>query len=157
MLHIYVPAPVCLPSECGECGLSLSDTENKDSKYQPRIVNCLKKERAYRRGSDDSGAERNEAEVDEEGKVEKSEVAEGRHLLAIGVHEDGPESNVIRGNDLANSSHVEKHEETNGSPDGDELIGHEEGDVGDGNVEEGGHQSGDDDALHSPPKVNMNP
>ena len=54
----------------------------------------------YRRGNDDNGAKRNEAEVDEEGKVEKSEVAEGRHLLAIGVHEDGPESNVIRGNDL---------------------------------------------------------
>ena len=58
---------------------------------------------------------------------------------------------------VANSSHVEKHEETNGGPDGDELIGHEEGDVGDGNVEEGRHQSGDDDALHPPPKVNMNP
>ena len=114
----------------------------------------------YRRGNDDNGAERNEAEVDDEGKVEESEVAEGRHLLAVGVHEEGPQSNVIRGNDLvlvANSSHVENHEETNGSPDGDELIGHEEGDVGDGNVEEGGHQSGDDDALHPPPKVNMNP
>ena len=80
----------------------------------------------YRRGNDDNCAERDEAEVDEEGKVEKSEVAEGRHLPAIGVHEEGPESNVFRGNELAKSSHVEKHEETNGSPDGDELIGQED-------------------------------
>ena len=50
----------------------------------------------YRRGNDDNGAERNEAEVDDEGKVEESEVAEGRHLLAVGVHEEGPESKVFR-------------------------------------------------------------
>ena len=53
-------------------------------------------ERVYRRGNDDNGAERNEAEVDDEGKVEESEVAEGRHLLAVGVHEEGPESKVFR-------------------------------------------------------------
>ena len=80
----------------------------------------------YRRGNDDYGAERDESEVGEEGKVEEGEVAQGRHLPAIGAHQDAPESNVFRGNELAKSSHVEKHEETNGSPDGDELIGQED-------------------------------
>ena len=50
----------------------------------------------YRRPNDDKGDYRNEAEVDDEAVVEVGEVAEGRHLAAIGVHQRRPEGKVLR-------------------------------------------------------------
>ena len=58
---------------------------------------------------------------------------------------------------VAKGSHVQKHEETNGSPDGDKLIRDVEGDEGEGDKEEGGDQGSDEDALQSPTKVKLKP
>ena len=49
-----------------------------------------------------------------------------------------------------NASRVEEHEEQHGEPDCHCVLGDEEGEVGDGEEEEGGDEGGDDAALHSP-------
>ena len=48
------------------------------------------------------------------------------------------------------ASHVEEHEEQHGEPDCHGVLGDEEGEVGDGEEEEGGDEGGDDAALHPP-------
>ena len=48
------------------------------------------------------------------------------------------------------ASRVEKHEEQHVEPDCHGVLGDEEGEVGDGEEEEGGDEGGDDAALHSP-------
>ena len=48
------------------------------------------------------------------------------------------------------ASRVEEHEEQHGEPDCHGVLGDEEGEVGDGEEEEGGDKGGDDAALHPP-------
>ena len=48
------------------------------------------------------------------------------------------------------ASRVEEHEEQHGEPDCHGALGDEEGEVGDGEEEEGGDEGGDDAALHPP-------
>ena len=48
------------------------------------------------------------------------------------------------------ASRVEEHEEQHVEPDCHCVLGDEEGEVGDGEEEEGGDEGGDDAALHSP-------
>ena len=52
-----------------------------------------------------------------------------------------------------NFLHVEQHEQTDAGPDAKDIIGDEEGEVGDGDVEEGRDEGGDDGALHPPCQV----
>ena len=48
------------------------------------------------------------------------------------------------------ASRVEEHEEQHFEPGCHGVLGDEEGEVGDGEEEEGGDEGGDDAALHSP-------
>ena len=56
-----------------------------------------------------------------------------------------------------NISHVEQHEQADAGPNAEDIIGDEEGEVGDGDEEEGGDECGDDGALHPPGQVQLKP
>ena len=113
---------------------------------------------AYRRGNDHKDAKGNEAKVDDQSNVEVGEVAEWRHLLPIGVHQVRPGGGTFfQGASRVGSSHVEQHEQADGSPDGEGIIGDEEGEVGDGDEEEGRNEGGYDDAVHPPRQVQLKP
>ena len=61
----------------------------------------------------------------------------------------------FKGITSSRASHRQEHEHADGDSNNEDIVGDEEGEVGDGDEEEGGDEGGDEGALHPPDEVQL--